>query len=186
MPIAGNFKNYSLIDEESENPTIEKQIEIQYWFPSNGDPNSSNSVFHSQQEFIDSLLKNQEPTLIFNSRNYQLGYKLTLPLIFPLHFPFGQGGIEEERQTHISTEECLKHYLNISLPMFQHSDIILVISHMYFRKKLSISILKMYVKVKPLWTIYRGTIASNFRVRNLRNFKAHKVRLNCSKSEKCK
>jgi hypothetical protein len=32
-------------------------------------------------------------------------------------------------------EECLKHYLNISLPMFQQSNIILVISHMYFRRK---------------------------------------------------
>ncbi len=33
------------IDEESENPTIEGQWEIQYWFPSNGDPDSSNPVF---------------------------------------------------------------------------------------------------------------------------------------------
>jgi hypothetical protein len=60
---------------------------------------------------------------------------LTLPLVFPTHFPFGSGGIEEERRTHVSIEECLKHYLNISLPMFQHSNIILVISHIYFRRK---------------------------------------------------
>jgi hypothetical protein len=38
-------------------------IEIQYWFPNNGDPNSSNSVFNSQPEFIDPLLKNKAPTL---------------------------------------------------------------------------------------------------------------------------
>jgi len=38
-------------------------------------------------------------------------------------------------RTHVSMEECLKHYLNISLPMFQQSNIILVISHMYFRRK---------------------------------------------------
>jgi hypothetical protein len=67
--------------------------------------------------------------------NYQPDYKKTLPSIFPLHFPFGTGGIEEDRRTHVSVEECLKHYLNISLPMFQHPDIILVISHIYFRKK---------------------------------------------------
>jgi hypothetical protein len=54
---------------------------------------------------------------------------------FALHFPFGHGGIEEDRRTHVSTEECLKHYLKILLPRFQHADIILVISHMYFRKK---------------------------------------------------
>jgi hypothetical protein len=77
------------LDEESENSTLEKQIEIQYWFPNNGDANSSNSVFNSQPEFIDSLLKNKEPTLIFNSRNYCPDFKLTLPSLFPLHFPFG-------------------------------------------------------------------------------------------------
>jgi len=43
--------------------------------------------------------------------------------------------MEEDRRTHVSTEECLKHYLKISLPRFQHADIILVISHMYFREK---------------------------------------------------
>jgi hypothetical protein len=73
--------------------------------------------------------------VIFTSKNYQPDYKLTLPLVFPTHFPFGSGGIEEDRRTHVSIEECLKHYLNIALPMFQHSDIILVISHMYFRRK---------------------------------------------------
>jgi hypothetical protein len=46
----------SSMDGKSGNPTIEKQIDIQYWFPSNGDPNSTNSVFISQPEFIDSLL----------------------------------------------------------------------------------------------------------------------------------
>ncbi len=68
-------KNFWII--RYENSTLEKQIEIQYWFPNNGEPNSSNSVFNSQPEFIDSLLKNKEPTLIFNSRNYRPDFKLT-------------------------------------------------------------------------------------------------------------
>jgi len=33
--------------DESEDPNVEEQIEIQYWFPNNGDQNSSNLVFHS-------------------------------------------------------------------------------------------------------------------------------------------
>jgi hypothetical protein len=60
-----------------------------------------------------------------------------LPLIFPIYFSFGTEGIEEDRRTHRSIEECVKHYSNISLPMFQHPDIILVIIHMYFREKKS-------------------------------------------------
>jgi hypothetical protein len=35
------------MDEESENPTMEKQLEAQYWFPNNGAPSSSNYVFKS-------------------------------------------------------------------------------------------------------------------------------------------
>jgi hypothetical protein len=143
------------LDKESENSTLEKQIKIQYWFPNNGDPNSSNSVFNSQPEFIDSLLKNKEPTLIFISRNYRPDFSLTLPSLFPLHFPFGHGGIEDDRKTHVSTEECLKHYLKNSLPRFKHADIILVISCIYFRKKMFlVSFFEMYVKVKCSWMLY--------------------------------
>ncbi len=102
------------IDEESEDATVENHVDIQYWFPNNGNPTCSNSVFHSQSDLVDALLNCKEPTLIFTSKNYQPDYKLTLPLVFPTHFPFGSGGIEEDRRTHVSIEECLKHYLNIS------------------------------------------------------------------------
>ena len=143
MPIIIEDENG--IDEESENGNLENQIEIQYWFPNNGNPNNSTSTFTSESHLVDALLKSQEPTLIFTSKNYQPDYKIFLPQVFPLTFPFGVGGLEENRRTHVSVEECLKHYLNISLPMFQHSDIILLISHMYFRKK---SFQSAYLKCK--------------------------------------
>jgi hypothetical protein len=123
------------IEEDSENSNKENHVDIQYWFPNNGNPTCSNSVFHSQADLVDALLNCKEPTLIFTSKNPQPDYKLTLPLVFPTHFPFGFGGIDETRRNHVSIDECLKYYLNISLPMFQHSNIILVISHKYFRRK---------------------------------------------------
>jgi hypothetical protein len=92
-------------------------------------------VFHSQTEFIDALLKDKEPTLIYNSKNYVADYRITLPTLFRLHFPFGTGRIEEDRRNWVSVGECLKHFLRLSLPMFQRSDIILVICHMYLRSK---------------------------------------------------
>jgi hypothetical protein len=92
------------------------RLKFNNWFPNNGDPNNSNSIFNCQAELIDAILKSKEPTLIFTSKNYASDYKVTLPSIFPLHFPFGRGGIEEMRRTHVSVEECLKHYLKISLP----------------------------------------------------------------------
>jgi len=122
-------------DDEPKNPNLESQVEIQYWFPNNGNPTGPNSVFYSQTALVDALINSKEPTLIFTSTNYQPDYKLTLPMVFPLHFPFGVGGIEDVRRTPVSIEEILKYYLNISLPLFQRSDIILVICHIYFRRK---------------------------------------------------
>jgi hypothetical protein len=97
-----------------------KQLDYQYWFPSVDELKNPNSTFNLQSEFIDALLKCKEPTMIFCSTNYQPNYKLTLPTVFPLYFPFGTGGIEEFRRTKVSVEECLKYYLKISCPQFQN------------------------------------------------------------------
>jgi hypothetical protein len=73
------------LDKESENSTSEKQFEIQFGFIITV-TQIPQFFFNSQPEFIDSLLKNMEPTLIFNSRNYRPDFRLTLPSLFPLHF----------------------------------------------------------------------------------------------------
>ncbi len=66
-------EDQTAVDEESQNPSLENQVEIQYWFPNNGDPNTSNSIFHSQSDLVDAMLKCREPTLLFTSKNYQQG-----------------------------------------------------------------------------------------------------------------
>jgi hypothetical protein len=55
------------IVEESENGSLENQIEIQYWFPNNGNPNNLLPTFTSEVHLVDGLLKCKEPTLIFTS-----------------------------------------------------------------------------------------------------------------------
>ena len=138
----------SSMKAESRNSTVERPLDTQYWFPSNGDPTSSNFVFNYRPEFIDSLQKNKAPTLIFRSSNCQPDYKLTLALLFPLHFPFGVGGLEEERSTHVSTEECLKHYLKVHKQCSNILILFLLAVICISGQKLPISFLKMYVKVK--------------------------------------
>jgi hypothetical protein len=140
------LKDDAGIDEESKDPNVENHVDIQYWFPNNGNPTCSNSVFHSQAGLVDAMLHSKEQTLIFTLKNYLPDDKVKLPLIFPIYFSFGTEGIEEDRRTHRSIEECVKHYSNISLPMFQHPDIILVIIHMYFREK---KIKLAYLKCMP-------------------------------------
>ncbi len=44
-------------DDDPVNPRLENMIDIQYWVINNGSPNSSDPIFCSQSEFIDSLLK---------------------------------------------------------------------------------------------------------------------------------
>jgi len=50
------FKDDEGIDEESEDATVENHVDIQYWFPNNGNPTCSKSVFHSQSDLVDALL----------------------------------------------------------------------------------------------------------------------------------
>jgi hypothetical protein len=64
----------SSTDDEPKNPNLESQVEIQYWFPNNGNPTGPNSVFYSQTALVDALINSKEPTLIFTSTNYQPDY----------------------------------------------------------------------------------------------------------------
>jgi hypothetical protein len=62
---------------------------------------------------VDALLNCKEPTLIFTSKIYQPDYKLTLPLVFPTHFPFGSkstldGYTTGEHLSKISESEILE------------------------------------------------------------------------------
>jgi hypothetical protein len=96
-----------VVIEEAVNPEVGKQLDFQYWIPSVGEPTNTTSTFNSKSEFLDALIKSKEPIMIFCSSDYQPDYKLNLPSVFPLHFPFGTGGIEEFRRTKVSVEECL-------------------------------------------------------------------------------
>jgi len=120
--------------EATQDENIEKHIEFQYYFPTNGEPTSNTGTFHSEDEFLRQYLAGKQPTLIFGSDKYAKDYELSLPDVFPLHFPFGFGGVRDRsRQAKVSDIECLRHYLRLSLPQFQKADIILVIAHMVFR-----------------------------------------------------
>ena len=72
--------------------------------------------------------------LIFCSDKYAKDFELSLPDVFPLHFPFGFGGVRDRlRQAKVSDIKCLRHYLRLSLPQVQNGDIILIIAHMVLR-----------------------------------------------------
>jgi hypothetical protein len=70
---------------------------------------------------------------------------LTLPLVFPTHFPFGLGGIEEGIRTHVSIEECLNlsKYFSSYVPTLRYNSCDQ--SYVLQEKKKSICLFEMYV-----------------------------------------
>jgi hypothetical protein len=44
-PVPINLEDNTRTVKESENPNVENHVDIQYWFPNNGNPTCSNSVF---------------------------------------------------------------------------------------------------------------------------------------------
>jgi hypothetical protein len=69
-PTPISMEDQTAVEEQPQNPILENQVEIKYWFPNHGDPNMSNLIFHSQADLVDALLKCKEPTLLFTSKNY--------------------------------------------------------------------------------------------------------------------
>jgi hypothetical protein len=120
--------------DESENADFEKEVNYHYWFPSSGEPSKSTATFHTQEDFLKAYMSGKEPTLVFSSNSNKNDWELTLPQVFPLYFSYGTGGIKETRKNKVSEQECMKHYLRLSLPQFQKPDFILVLGHMLFRK----------------------------------------------------
>jgi len=95
------------------------------------EPNTDSGIFKSQEAFATAMLNGTTPTLLFHGGEFVKGHKIPMHSMFPIQFPFGLGGLEMKRPTKISEEECLRHYMNLSLPQFHRQDFILVLLGMY-------------------------------------------------------
>lgn len=113
--------------------TMEQMLSFQYFFPSVGDPEEASGTYSSSDAFATALIKGETPTMLFHPNELVVDRDLDLTKIFPVQFPFGVGSPLCTRMNKISHEECLKHYLQLSLPQFHHPDFVLVVSHMITR-----------------------------------------------------
>jgi hypothetical protein len=113
----------------------EEQICWRYWFPTNGDPNCFSGTHKNQSEFAKALFVGESPTLLFHPSKVVSHAKLSQ--LCPLAFPFGTGDVDVDcrRKPYVSDIECLQHYTKISLPQFQDGQTILIIHHIYHRRK---------------------------------------------------
>ena len=120
-------------NEFNAGTTNNEPICWKYWFPNIEDPDRVNGSFQSQSEFAKALWIGETPTLIYHPS--KIVNQAALSQLCPVAFPFGTGDVNEKRKPNVSEVECLQHYLKISLPQFQEGQIILIIHHMYQRKK---------------------------------------------------
>lgn len=123
--------------DDELNPSKENIYEgARYYFPSANEPTDDTGVFKSQEAFATAMLKGTTPTILFHGGNFATNsHNIPLHTMFPIQFPFGFGGLDMKRPTRVSHEECIKHYMNLSLPQFHRQDFILVLLGIYNRIK---------------------------------------------------
>ncbi len=97
------------------------------------DPITGNVSYQNQGDFARALFVGETPTLFYHP-NKVVSHAM-LSQICPLAFPFGTGDVECRRRPEVSEIECLQHYLKLSLPQFLEGQTVLVIHHMYQRRK---------------------------------------------------
>jgi hypothetical protein len=82
------------------------------------------------------MLDNTAPTMLMYGGSYLRGHEVAIEDAFPIQFPFGLGSPQHyggKRKVPVSFEECLKHYMKLSLNQFMRPDFILVCYHMLCR-----------------------------------------------------
>ena len=127
--------NSNTIDEEI-NPVLERVYEgSKYYFPSAYEPTDDTGTFKTQEAFATAMMNGTTPTLLFHGGNFASSHKCPLHSMFPIQFPFGLGGLDMKRRTSVSDEECIRHYMQLSLPQFHRQDVILVMLGIYHRIK---------------------------------------------------
>lgn len=104
-----------------------------YYFSSNEDPQEGTSVFNSTKMFVKAMLNGNSPSMFVYGGKYTNRRELKIEDICPIQFPYGLGGPGENRECNVSQEECLKHYLQLSLRQFMRGDFILIAYHIYNR-----------------------------------------------------
>ena len=124
--------------DEPEDPSVECKIgDKTYYFSNEAQfPNQRNSIFDNNEQFLNAMLDNTAPTLLMYGGSYIRGHEVNLEDAFPIQFPFGLGGpthIGGKRRVAVSFEECLRHYMRLSMNQFMRPDFILVCYHMLCR-----------------------------------------------------
>ena len=126
--------------DEPQDPVVEDVYgRATFTFTSNHDPSVSAGAYKNSTQFTLASIMNCTSPMMFayGVKCVDSGKELRLECVFPVQFPFDLGGPTMERPTQISEEQCLQHYLRLSLPHFMLGDVILVVLHIMHNRIMS-------------------------------------------------
>jgi len=139
--------DHSSVEDDTDDPA-EMMWEKVTFLPDIADINSGSGSCSSSEEFAARVLHqlssrddpNSLDTLEFGrsqsrSRDYDADF---LQKAFPVQFPYGRGGLDEDRPQKVSDEELLKLYLTVADPSVLEPNFILSV-HTLFEKQRSLN-----------------------------------------------
>ena len=116
-------------DDDSSDPKVEELVSDNHFtFAPRDDVHQHTGTCATENEFVSSILDNNEPTLLFRGGDFIPARQEKIEDIFPVQFPFGLGALKmnKKRPTEIAKEHVLQHYSQLSLPQLQQSDFLLI------------------------------------------------------------
>jgi hypothetical protein len=90
-------------------------------------------IYTNQSDFARALFVGETPTLFYHPTKVASHTKLGQ--LLPIAFPFATGDVDCRRAPYVNEVEWLQHYLRLSLPQFLEGQKVLVIHHIYQRRK---------------------------------------------------
>ena len=120
-------------DEEVDADVESRFTGSRFYFPSAFEPNESTGAFGSEESFIKAMFEGSTPTLLVHGGNYVNDRDVPITDMFPIQFPFGEGGTNVKRRNPVSVKECLRHYFCLKLDQMHRPDFVLVVTSMYNR-----------------------------------------------------
>ena len=100
--------------DKSVDPSVEEKVEVKYFFPNHGTPRGNTAHFDDEKEYARALFQRNTPELLFFPGDVINDHDVALERLCPIQFPYGHGGLNEKRKTHVSTKDILRHYGRIA------------------------------------------------------------------------
>ena len=120
-------------DEEVDAEAESRFTGSRFYFPSACEPNENTGTFGSEESFIKAMFEGSTPALLVHGGKYVSDRDVPVTDMFPIQFPFGQGGTHLKRRNPVSVKECLRHYFCVALNQMQCPNFVLVVTSMYNR-----------------------------------------------------